>query len=259
MLSQFSVDGDVAIVTGASSGIGKAIAARFASDGVNVVINSRDQARVDAAASDIAASDPDGEIVAIECDVRDRDGVFDLVDETVDRFGGLDIMVNNAAGLFRAPFEELSENAWKTIIDIDLHGVFHGTQAAGEVLRETGGGYVINLSSVASLPGGSPESSHYGAAKAAVNNLTASLAREWDKYGIRVNCIAPGLIGTEFQLDRHDMTEADLGPREDTTRWIGRVEEVADVAQFLCSPAASFISGETIVVALPATRWGDGR
>jgi len=257
MLSQFSVDGSSAIVTGASSGIGEAIAANFADDGVDVVINSRAQERVDAAAERIRENDPDGEVLPIECDVRDREAVFDLVDTTVSEFGGLDVMVNNAAGLFSAPFEELSANAWKTIVDIDLHGVFHGTQAAGEVMREGDGGYVLNLSSVASLPGGSPGSAHYGAAKAGVNNLTESLAREWAEYGIRVNNIAPGLVGTEFQLELNDMDEEELGPREDTTRRMGRVEEVADVAQFLCSPAASFISGETIVVALAPGRWGE--
>lgn len=259
MLSQFSIDGDVAIVTGASGGIGKAIAARFADDGVNVVINSREQERVDAAAEDILAEDPDGDVLPLECDVRDRDGVFDLVDQVVDEYGGVDILVNNAAGDFVADFEDLSENAWKTIIDINLHGTFNFTQAAGEVMRENGGGYIINLSSVAGLPGGSPGSSHYGASKAAVINLTESLSQEWDEYDIRVSCIAPGLVATPGVRTQLGIDPDEVPPREPVVRSIGRPEEIADIAQFLCSPAASFISGETIVAGVPQARgWGDG-
>ena len=257
MLSQFSVDGDVAIVTGASSGIGKAIAKRYAQDGVDVVINSRDQERVDAAAEDIREHDIEGEILPIECDVRDRERVFELVDETVDAFGDLDVLVNNAAGLFSAPFEELSENAWKTIIDIDLHGVFHCTQAAGEYMRDHGGGHILNISSGAAY-GGSPGSAHYGASKAAMNNLTQSVAREWDEYGIRVNTLSPGLIGSPFQLELHDMEEADIGSRDDLSRFMGHPDEIADVAQFMVSPAASFMSGQKVDVTIPASQYGNG-
>ena len=257
MLSQFSVDGDVAIVTGASGGIGKSIAARYADDGTNVVINSREQERVDAAAEDIRESDPEGEILPLECDVRDRERVFELIDETVDAFGGVDVLVNNAAGDFVVDFEEMSENAWKTIIDINLHGTFHFTQAAGEVMRENGHGYVLNISSVAGLPGGSPGSAHYGASKAAMINLTESLSREWDEHGIRVNCIAPGLVATPGVRTQLGVEVDELPPREEVERWIGHPEEIADVAQFLVSPAASFISGETVTVTLPESRYGE--
>lgn len=255
MRSQFTVDGDTAIVTGASSGIGKAIAERFVDEGVNVVINSRSQERVDTAAEDIRSTNPAGEILPIECDVRSRDQVFELVEETVETFGGLDILVNNAAGLFSSPFEDLSENAWKTILDINLNGIVHCSQAAGEILRESGGGYIVNISSGAGHQGGSPGSAHYGASKAAMNNLTQSLAREWDSYGIRVNCISPGLIGSPFQLELRDMEKSDLPPRSELDRSIGHPEEVADVAQFLCSPAASFISGQIYRVNIPTSQY----
>jgi len=244
---RFGVDGRTAIVTGASSGIGKAIAERFAADGADVVVCSREQGNVDPVAEAIADSDRDGRALAVECDVTDRDAVEALVDATVEEFGGVDVVVNNAGASFMAPFEEISENGWETIVDINLHGTYHCTQVAGERMREDGGGAVINLASVAGQKG-SPHMSHYGAAKAGVINLTSTLAFEWAGDDVRVNCIAPGFVatpGVESQMG----VSADEIDRESVERRIGTSEEIADIAQFLASPAASYVVGETITAA----------
>ncbi|WP_339102660.1 glucose 1-dehydrogenase [Haloterrigena salinisoli] len=240
---QFSVDGDVAIVTGSSSGIGRGIAKRFAADGVDVVVCSREQENVDPVAEEINESERPGEALAVECDVTDRDAVEALVEATVEEFGGLDVLVNNAGASFMADFDDISPNGWETIIDINVNGTYHCTHAAAEHLKD-GGGSVINLASVAGQRG-SPMMSPYGAAKAAVINLTTTLSYEWADDDVRVNCIAPGFVatpGVESQMG----VSADNIDREEVARRIGTVEEIADLAQFLASPASSYIVGETI-------------
>ncbi|ELZ18971.1 short-chain dehydrogenase/reductase SDR [Haloterrigena salina JCM 13891] len=240
---QFSVDGDVAIVTGSSSGIGRGIAERFAADGVDVVVCSREQENVDPVAEEINESERPGEALAVECDVTDRDAVEALVEATVEEFGGLDVLVNNAGASFMADFDDISPNGWETIMDINVNGTYHCTHAAAEHLKD-GGGCVINLASVAGQRG-SPLMSPYGAAKAAVINLTTTLSYEWADDGVRVNCIAPGFVatpGVESQMG----VSADNIDREEVARRIGTVEEIADLTQFLASPASSYIVGETI-------------
>jgi 3-oxoacyl-[acyl-carrier protein] reductase len=242
----FGIDGKTAVVTGASSGIGRAIAERFAAAGADVAICSREQDNVDPVADGIADSDRSGAALAVECDVTDRDAVDALVAATVERFGGLDVLVNNAGASFMASFDDITENGWKTIVDINLHGTYHCTQAAGDHLAE-GGGSVINLSSVAGQRG-SPLMSHYGAAKAGVINLTASLSAEWADRGVRINCIAPGFVATPGVESQMGVT-ADEIDRSAVDRRIGLSAEIADVAQFLASPASSYVVGETITAA----------
>jgi len=240
---QFSVDGDVAIVTGSSSGIGRVIAERFADDGVDVVVCSREMENVEPVAEGINDSERSGEAHAIECDVTDRDAVEAMVAATVEQFGGVDVLVNNAGASFMANFDDISPNGWNTILDINLTGTYHCTQAAEEYLKDASGS-VINLSSVAGQQG-APWMSHYAAAKAAVQNLTKTLAFEWAEDDVRVNCIAPGFVatpGVEAQMG----VSADNIDREAVERRIGTTEEIADLAQFLASPASSYIVGETV-------------
>jgi NAD(P)-dependent dehydrogenase (short-subunit alcohol dehydrogenase family) len=241
--AQFGVDGDVAIVTGGSSGIGRAIAERFAADGVDVVVCSREQDNVDPVAEGIAESERPGEALAVECDVTDRDAVEALVEATVEEFGGIDVLVNNAGASFMADFDDISPNGWETIVDINVNGTYHCTHAAAEYLKD-GGGSVINLSSVAGQRG-SPLMSHYGAAKAAVINFTTTLSYEWADDGVRVNCIAPGFVATPGVESQMGVSADDID-RTKVARRIGTVEEIADLAQFLASPASSYLVGETI-------------
>jgi 3-oxoacyl-[acyl-carrier protein] reductase len=243
---RFGVEGQTAIVTGASSGIGREIAEQFAAGGADVVVCSREQGNVDPVAESITASDRPGEALPIECDVTDREAVEALVAATVEEFGGLDTLVNNAGASFMATFDDISENGWKTIVDINLHGTYHCTQAAGESLAD-GGGTVINLASVAGQQG-APYMSHYAAAKAGVINLTTTLAHEWAGDGVRVNCIAPGFVATPG-IESQMGISADEVDRSTVERRMGLSEEIADIAQFLASPASSFVVGETLTAA----------
>lgn len=239
---QFSVEGKTVVITGSSQGIGKVTAERFAADGANVVVSSRSQEKIDDVVAGI--EDAPGEALAVECDVRERDAVEAMVEATVEEFGGLDVLVNNAGASFMANFEGISENGWKTIVDINLHGTYHCSQVAGEQMREQGGA-IVNLASVAGTEG-APYMSHYAAAKAAVVNLTQTLAFEWASDDVRVNCIAPGFVATPGVESQMGVT-ADEIDRSTVDRRIGLSEEIADTIQFLSSSASSYINGETIV------------
>jgi NAD(P)-dependent dehydrogenase (short-subunit alcohol dehydrogenase family) len=240
---QFSVEGDVAVVTGASQGIGKVIAERFADDGVDVVVCSRETDRVEPVAAGIEDSDRPGRAIAVECDVTDRDAVDALVEATVEEFGGLDVLVNNAGASFMAGFDDLSPNGWGTVVEINLTGTYHCCQAAGDHLKE-GGGSVVNFASVAGQQG-APYMSHYAAAKAGVINLTRTLAFEWAGDDVRVNCIAPGFVATPGLASQMGISSDDVD-RDEVDRRIGLSEEIADVAQFLASRGATFLTGETV-------------
>jgi NAD(P)-dependent dehydrogenase (short-subunit alcohol dehydrogenase family) len=245
-LERFSVAGQTVVVTGSSQGIGRETAEQFAEQGADVVVSSRSQEKIDAVVDGIEDGDAPGRAIAVECDVRERDQVEALVEATVEEFGGLDCMVNNAGASFMAGFDDISENGWKTIVDINLHGVYHCSQAAGAAMQDGDGGTIINLASIAGTKG-SPFMSHYGAAKAAVVNLTTTLGYEYARDGIRVNCVAPGFVatpGVEAQMG----VSAEEVARDEVRRRMGLSAEIADVVQFLASEASSYMVGETIEV-----------
>jgi len=243
---QFGVDGDVAVVTGASQGIGRVIAESFADDGVDVVVCSRDIDNVGPVADGIAEGDYAGSATAVECDITDEDAVDALVEATEEEYGGLDVLVNNAGASFMAGLSDLSPNGWGRVVEINLTGTFLMTRAAEEPLKD-GGGYVVNFASVAGQQG-APYMSHYAAAKAGVINLTKTLAWEWAADGVRVNCVAPGFVATPGLASQMGIDASEID-REEVERRIGLSEEIADVTQFLASEAASFITGETITAA----------
>lgn len=242
--SRFSIAGRNVIITGGSSGIGRTVAEQFAADGANVTICSRSMSDLGPVATHINQQ-YEGNAVAVECDVRDRDSVEDMVVEAVESHGETDILINNAGGDFSAPFEEISPNGWKAIIDVNLHGAFHCTQAVGEIMRSGDGGEIVNVASMYGLTG-AKNHAPYGAAKAGLINLTEVVAAEWATDGIRVNAVAPGFImtpGLEESVESVD--ESDIS-RDQVARRIGLPEEIADIIQFLASPAASFITGSSI-------------
>jgi NAD(P)-dependent dehydrogenase (short-subunit alcohol dehydrogenase family) len=241
----FSVEGKTAVITGSSQGIGKVTAELFAQEGANVVVSSRSQEKIDAVAEGINEGDAPGRAIAVECDVRERDAVEALMEATVEEFGSLDVLVNNAGASFMAGFDDISENGWKTIVDINLTGTFHCSQAAGAHMQEQDdGGVIVNFASVAGTQG-SPYMSHYGAAKAGVVNLTTTLAYEYAPHDVRVNCIAPGFVATPGVASQMGI-DADDVDRDAVERRMGLSEEIADLVQFLASDASSYIVGETI-------------
>lgn len=243
-VDEFQISGSTAVVTGSSSGIGRAIVERFADQGLDVVVTSRSMENVEPVAAAIDERSG-GEALPIECDITDWAAIEALVEETAETFGPIDIWVNNAGASFVAPFEEVSENGWQTIVDINLNGAFNCTRIVGEQMRENGGGTIVNVSSVAARDG-APRMIHYAAAKAGLNKLTWTLAHEWAEHDIRINGVMPGLVATEGLESQEGIVADDIN-RTSVDREIGLPDEIATVTQFLASPAASYIQGQTIV------------
>ncbi|MBI4588897.1 MAG: glucose 1-dehydrogenase [Candidatus Rokubacteria bacterium] len=249
--SPFSLEGKIAIVTGGGVGIGRSIATEFARAGADVVIASRKIENLEPAAAEIRTLGRRSFAMAL--DVRQEEGVRELVERTSRELGRLDIMVNNAGASFRAKPEDISPNGWNAVVGINLNGVFFGCRWAGRQMLAQGGGVIINVASIAGIYG-STMMAHYGAAKAAVINLTRSLATAWGRQGIRVNCIAPGPVETQGYLDVLHKTTPDaqkvydaVADRVGMGRW-GRVEEIAHPCIFLASAASAFMNGATLVV-----------
>lgn len=207
------LSGSTAIVTGSSAGIGKAIATAFAKEGANVVTNSRSEERAAATATEI--TEAGGTALPVEADVTDRDEVQALVDTTVAEFGGLDVMVNNAGVTAIEPMLEMEPEEWRWVLDINLTGVFFGSQAAGkQMVEQETGGQIINVSSIFGSVGVQGRAA-YNASKGGVNNLTRCLAVELAEHDVHVNALAPGFIQTEL-VDQTSDSDADED-RDDTS------------------------------------------
>jgi NAD(P)-dependent dehydrogenase (short-subunit alcohol dehydrogenase family) len=247
MTNTFATDclqGRTALVTGGGSGIGFAIAQALAGAGARVVLVSRTRDRVKDAANAINAAG--GQAMGVVADVREPKAVQAAVQAAVDAFGGLDIMVANAAGNFVVPFVDMSFNAWRTVVDIDLHGTFHCAKAAYPHLKASRhGGRLIAITTMRALEGW-PGCAHAAAAKAGAMSLIRSLAVEWGPDGILCNTIAPGPIGgTEGVKRLYEDTGQSAGL---PLGRLGRGEDVAQAALYLCSDAASFVTGTDLVV-----------
>ena len=242
--SIFDLPGQVAIVTGGGTGIGRATAVELARAGADITICSRDPAHLESAAAEIRALGR--RCLVVPVDVRQPDQIENMVEKTLDEFGRIDILVNNAGAKFSVAAQKMSFNAWNTIISINLTGTFLCCKAVFDIMVKQEGGAIVNIGSTAGR-NGDPRSAHYGAAKAGVVNLTKSLARAWGKYGIRVNCVAPGPIVTEgarwWQAQEQALSTSE--GREFRTGLCrpGKPREVAYPVLFLASDAASYING----------------
>lgn len=240
--------GRTALITGGGSGIGFAIAQTLAEAGARVAVVSRKLDRLHDAAQVLRATG--AQVLTVAADVREPEAVQAAVSSTVAEFGGLDIMIANAAGNFVVPFADMSFNAWRTVIDIDLHGTFHCAQAAYPHLRESAhGGRFIAISTLRALEGW-PGCAHAAAAKAGVMSLIRSLALEWGPDGILCNTIAPGPIGGTEGVKRlyEETGQAGVQVMGLPLGRLGRAEDVAQAALYLCSDAANFVTGTDLVV-----------
>jgi NAD(P)-dependent dehydrogenase (short-subunit alcohol dehydrogenase family) len=247
----FSTDalaGRVAVITGGATGIGFAIAKAFVGVGANVVLASRKLDQLDLAVARLR--EIGGEATAIQTDVRNYEAVEAMIAGAVGAYGAVDIMIANAAGNFVVPTAEMSPNAWRVVIDIDLNGTFYCARAAYQALRASGfGGRLIAISTTRAMEGW-PGCAHAGAAKAGVMSLMRTLAAEWGPDGIRCNTIAPGPIGDTEGVKRiyEDQGAAE---RELSSVPLGRFGLTTDIAQaaiYLCSEAGSFVTGADLVV-----------
>lgn len=248
LLPPGTLAGRAAIITGGGTGLGRAMARELARLGARVVLTSRNLEHLEPAAAEIRAAG--GEAYAIPCDVREPDQVARMVEEAVARCRGVDILVNNAAGNFVVPAENLSPRGWRAVVGIVLDGTFYCSREVGlRMIRQGRGGAILNILATYAWTGG-PGTVHSAAAKAGVLALTRTLAVEWARYGIRVNAIAPGPVDTEG-------ARAQLWPTAEVQQFIrkhiplqrfGREEEIAHAASYLVSDYAGYITGECLVV-----------
>jgi len=241
----FDLSGQVAIVTGAARGLGRALAVGLAAAGAKVALaDVLDLSHILAQIEDAG-----GEAIAVPTDVRDRAQVTRLVAETMERFGTVDILVNNAGINLIRPTLETSEEDWDLVLDVNLKGVFLCCQAAGRVMLEKGAGAIVNVGSINS-EFVFPNSAAYNVSKAGVLLLTKTLAYEWGPHGVRVNAVCPGFMDTpmlaEIQRGREGLAEArrELIP----LRRFAAPEDLVGAVIFLASPAASYITGHALYV-----------
>lgn len=244
--SKLELNGKVAVVIGGTSGIGRAIAHGFAHAGADVIATSRREEQVDAAAREI--EELGRRSLRVPSDVSDRASLERVLAEAIGAFGKVDILVNSAGRTKRAPTVDFLEADWNDIIDTNLTGTLRACQVFGRHMLERKSGSIINIASLSTFVA-LYEVAAYSASKAAVGSLTKSLALEWSNRGVRVNAIAPGVFRTALNHKLLDETERGREFLLRTPmRRFGNVDELAGAAIFLASDAASFVTGEILVV-----------
>jgi NAD(P)-dependent dehydrogenase (short-subunit alcohol dehydrogenase family) len=247
-LSPHDLSGRVAIVTGGARGIGKAIALLLAEAGADVVIAGRRQEPLDDTAAEIAKA-TGRRCLGVSADVREAGQASTLVDRTIAELGRLDILVNNAGRGSHAPLRKMPTEIWDNDVSLNLNAAFYCAQAAYPYLSANGNGAIVNISSLAGVHGTMGVGA-YSAAKAGLQQFTRVAAAEFGPKGVRVNCVAPGMIATEAAQRGWAKTgfDARAACQSFPLRRPGRPDEVAQAVLFLVSDAASYITGETLTV-----------
>ena len=246
VLDAFSLTGKVSVVTGANRGIGRALTQALAEAGSDVVLLVRDQQGATSAVDELEALGVTA--LAMSADVTDADDVQQAVTEIVDRLGRVDILVNNAGTCIHRPALEVTPEEWRSVMDVNVDGVWHCAQAFGRQMVTQRGGVIVNIGSISAQIVNRPQwQPGYNASKAAVHQLTKSLAAEWAPYGVRVNALAPGYIKTEMapvdepQFRQHWIDDAPM-------RRYAMPSELGPSVVFLASDASSFMTGSVLVV-----------
>ena len=247
--------GKVVVVTGGGSGIGLAIARECAALGARLALGARKIERLEKAAAELEALG--AEVFFEPLDIRDQSAVEAWVGAVVERFGRIDVLVNNAGGQFPSPAMAIRPKGWRAVIDTNLNGTWYMSQAVGQKMAEAEGGRIINI--VANMWRGFPGMAHTGAARAGVVNLTKTLALEWAKSGILINAVAPGVIRSSG-LDTYpeyvrNSIETEV-PKHIPLKRLGTEDDVAWAVVYLASPAGDYITGETICVDGGQAHWG---
>ncbi|HLL79008.1 MAG TPA: SDR family NAD(P)-dependent oxidoreductase [Ktedonobacteraceae bacterium] len=233
----------VAIITGVSHAgqVGFALASAFAREGAKLAIASRSEERVKARANELQAQGAN--VIGIPADLTSEEGARHLVQETVSRFGRIDILVNLAGGLTKyGPTHELSLAAWESELNNNLRSTFLCSREVSPVMKQQGGGAILNFSTAGGVQGASPMMLAYNCAKAGVDALTRTLAKEWKNDGIRVNSLGPGLIVTQSNLESMKPSREDL-----EKKWVSK-EQIIEAALFLVSSAGDGVTGAILPV-----------
>ncbi|CAH3162602.1 unnamed protein product [Porites lobata] len=243
-------EGKVAIVTGGGTGIGKAIARELIYLGSKVVISSRKEEKLLKAAVELSRyiqPSSSAEVKVIPCNIREEQQVTKLVEETLASYGKVDFLVNNGGGQFMSPVSNMSAKGWRAVVDTNLNGTFLCCKEVYRLWMSDNGGSIVNI--IADMRKGFPGMAHTGAARAGVQNLTMSLAVEWIRNGIRINCVTPGVIYSDTAAQNYADPELFQKLRDKLpARRCGTTAEVAGAVTFLLSPAAAYITGTTIDV-----------
>lgn len=245
---KFGLHGKVALVTGSSQGLGKAMAAALAQAGADVILNGRDAAKLAPVVSEIATLRADAKVTAIAADLGSRADVQRLIEQSIAWQGRLDILINNAGIIKRTPAADHSDADWDAVLRVNLDGVFTACRAAGKHMLARGSGKIVNIASLLTFFGGITVPG-YAASKGAVGQLTKALSNEWAGKGVQVNAIAPGYMRTDntAALQADAVRSKEILSRIPANRW-GEPSDLEGAVIFLASSASDYLSGHILAV-----------